>query len=479
VDNDVRLSIYLGDVPGVGGYYASSHEFSKEVDPYSNEREMFFINLRAIQPGNSAFDGVLAHEFQHMIHWRQDRNEETWVNEGLSELAVFLNKFAIDRAEGQYLRRPDLQLTTWAENPRASMPHYGSSYLFMAYFLEQFGEEMMQAVVAEPANSIRGFNNVLQAAGQSKTFDDVFAGFAIANYLNDPDLAEGQWGYRELSFKPATIDTYHGRFPLDRQSTVRQYGVDYIELVGDGPLTIDFTGATVAQLLNNQTDGGGYQWYSNRGDDSDSTLTQAVSLHNVPSATLQYRVWYDIEEDWDYAYVEVSTDGGQSWTVLETPDGRTTNPTGNAYGSGYTGKSGGWLDQTVDLTPYAGQEILLRFEYITDDATNGPGFALDDVAIPEIGFFDDVETLNSGWIAEGFIRTDNVLRQRFIVQIIEQGNPPGSPPAVTRMPLDAANRGSLTIGRPGQKTRAILVVSAQAPVTTEIASYNYSIRQSE
>jgi hypothetical protein len=47
------------------------------------------------------------------------------------------------------------------------------------------------------------------------------------------------------------------------------------------------------------------------------------------------------------------------------------------------------------------------------------------------------------------------------------------------MPLDAANRGSLTIGRPGQKTRAILVVSAQAPVTTEIASYNYSIRQSE
>ena len=475
VDNDVRVSIYMGDVPGVGGYYASSHEFSAEVDPYSNEREMFFINLRALQPGDSAFDGVLAHEFQHMIHWHQDRNEETWVNEGLSELAVFLNQFSIDRAEGQYLRKPDLQLTTWAENPRNAVPHYGSSYLFMAYFLEQFGEEMMQAVVAEPANSIQGFNNVLKARGLNKTFDDVFADFAVANYLNDPDLAEGQWGYRALSFKPAAIDTYHGRFPLNQQSTVRQYGVDYIELDGKGPLTIDFAGDAIAPLLNNNAYSGRYQWYSNRGDDSDSTLTRAVNLQNVPAATLNYAVWYDIEEDWDYAYVQVSTDGGQSWTVLETPDGRTTNPTGNAYGSGYTGKSGGWLEQSVDLTSYAGQEILLRFEYITDDATNGPGFALDDVTIPEIGLFDDVETPDSGWVAEGFIRTDNVLRQRYIVQVIEEGNPP----TVIRIPLDASNHGSLTIGQPGQKTRAVLVISAQAPVTTEEASYRYSIQNAE
>lgn len=476
VDNDPRLSIFLGHVPGVGGYYASSHEFSQAVNPYSNEREMFFINLRALQPGNGDFDGVLAHEFQHMIHWHQDRNEATWVNEGMSELAVLLNGFALERAQDLYLRKPDLQLTTWPLDIAASPPYYGSSYLFMAYFLDQFGEETLKAVVADPANGVQGFNNALHTSGHSETFDDVFANFIIANYLNDPTLGSGQWGYDNLSFKPAVVDFYHDRFPVDRSTEVHQYGVDYIELESDQPLTIDFAGATTTPILDNQAYNGRYQWYSNRGDDSDATLTRAFDLSNVISATLNYAVWFDIEEDWDYAYVEVSTDGGRSWTVLETPHGRNTNPSGNAYGPGYTGRSSGWLEESVDLSPFAGEEILLRFEYITDDATNGPGFALDAVSIPEIGFSDDMEAPDPAWQAAGFIRMDNLLRQRYAVQVIDLS---GDQPTVTRMALDGTNAGSLSIGEAGQEVHAVLVVSALAPVTTEVAEYSYSITGQE
>jgi hypothetical protein len=474
VDNDVRLSIYLGNIPGVGGYYASLNEFSAEVNPYSNEREMFFINLNVLTPGSEFFDGVLAHEFQHMIHWWQDRNEATWVNEGLSELASHLNGYNVDNAYQLYLRQPDLQLTAWGHSSSQSLPYYGSSYLFMLYFLEQFGEEMVKQVVAHPENSLTGFNQVLQNAGYAQTFDDVFADFIIANYLNDPMLAAGRWGYRDLSFRHANTAAVHNTFPGQYETTVHQYGADYIEIESNSPFTIHFTGSTVINVVDNEAHSGRYQWYSNRGDDSNTTLTRAFDLRDVSAATLNYWAWFDIEEDWDYAYLEVSTNGGQSWTIIKTSGSRDTNPSGNAYGPGYTGSSAGWIQETADLSPYTGQEILLRFEYITDDAVNSSGFTLDDVSIPEIDFFDDMETPDPAWIADGFIRMDNLLKQRFIVQLIELGENP----TVARFVLDETNVGRLTIDR-ADGGRFILVVSAQAPVTTEVTSYAYSLVQND
>ena len=50
---------------------------------------MFTISLDWLNQINDfdVYETVLAHEFQHMVHWNNDRNEETWVNEGMSELA--------------------------------------------------------------------------------------------------------------------------------------------------------------------------------------------------------------------------------------------------------------------------------------------------------------------------------------------------------------------------------------------------------
>ena len=82
---------------------------------------------------------------------------------------------------------------------------------------------------------------------------------------------------------------------------------------------------------------------------------------------------------------------------------------GNAFGLGWTGMSGRgedrkrapkWVEEQVDLTSFAGKEILLRFEMVTDDAVNQPGLLLDNIAIPEIGYQDDGETGAGGWEAE-------------------------------------------------------------------------------
>jgi hypothetical protein len=478
VDNDPRIHIFIGNVPGVGGYFYSINEYSRLINPYSNEKEIFFINIKAARPGGDRLDSILAHEFQHMIHWYNDANEETWVNEGLSELAMALNDYDTGGTEHVFAQTPDTQLNTWGDSPNGSIAHYGGSYLFLSYFLERFGEDMMRQIVAHPANGVDGFNAVLAVQGQPYRFDDIFADWLIANYLDDPTLGEGSWGYRNLSVSSITLDAQHKDYPANRESTVSQYAADYIELEGGrGTMTIDFTGTPHVKVAPNEPHSGTYQWWSNRGDDSDMTLTHTFDLSDVDRAVLEFWTWYDIEEDWDFAYVEVSEDGGQTWDILPGQYTTTENKSGNSFGHAWTGISGGgdtpqWVLEEVDLSAYAGQVINVRFEYITDDAVNHVGFLIDDIAIPAIDFFDDAEAGQGNWETAGFVRMDNVLPQHYVVQAIEMG----SEPHVQRMTLDESNHGQLTVtGLDETIDQVILVVSGITPFTTETASYHYNV----
>ncbi len=477
VDNDPRLHIFIGNVPGVGGYFYSINEYSRLINPFSNEKEMFFININAASPGNDRLDSILAHEFQHMIHWYNDANEETWVNEGLSELAMALSGYDTGGTERVFAQTPDTQLNTWGDSPNESIAHYGGSFLFLSYFLERFGEDLMRQVVAHPANGADGFNAVLVDQGQSHRFDDIFADWLVANYLDDPTIDEGQWGYRDLSVSSVSLDSQHKDYPASRESTVSQYAADYITFEGrPGSLSIEFTGDTQVKVVPNQAHSGAYQWWSNRGDDSDMSLTHSFDLSGVDQATLQFWAWYDIEGDWDFAYVEVSTDGGQTWDILPGRYTTTENKSGNSFGHAWTGISGDgdtpqWVQEEVDLSPYAGQPVDVRFEYITDDAISHEGFLIDDIAIPAIGFFDDAESGDGSWQASGFVRMDNVLPQRFVVQAIQVGDET----RVQRMTLDERNHGQLTIDGLGETTnQVVLVISAITPFTTEAASYRYN-----
>jgi immune inhibitor A len=477
VDNDPRVHIFVGNVPGVGGYFYSINEYSKLINRYSNEKEMFFININAARPGGDRLDSILAHEFQHMIHWYNDANEETWVNEGLSELAMVLNGYDTGGTERAFAQIPDTQLDTWGDSPNESIAHYGGSFLFMSYFLERFGEETMRQVVARPENGADGFNAVLAESEQPYRFDDIVADWLVANYLDDPNLDDGRWGYRDLSIGPLKVDAQQTAYPASGQSTVSQYAADYVALKDlTGDVTLAFTGTTQVKVVPNEPHSGTYQWWSNRGDDSDMSMTRSFDLSGVEQAALEFWTWYDIEADWDFAYVEVSTDGGQTWDILPGRYTTNENKSGNGFGHAWTGISGGgdtpqWVQEQVDLSTYAGQVIDVRFEYITDDAVNHAGFLVDDIAIPAIGYLDDAEAGDGGWQAAGFVRMDNWLPQRYVVQAIV----PGDQPQVQRMALDADNRGQLTVTGLGQgQNEVILVISGMTPFTTEVANYHYS-----
>ncbi len=474
VDNDVRLHILhsSGERMGssVAGYYSSADEYSQMANPYSNEREMFYISLDGASPGSDFYDGVLAHEFQHMIHWANDRNEDTWVNEGCSELAAYLNGYDAGGFDWLFIFDPDVQLTSWPDGDSAAA-NYGSSYLFMAYFLGRFGEDMMKEVIAHPANGAAGFDAVL--AGQGLTFGDVFADWLIANYTDNLAASlPALYQYPDHVVGPAATAAEHDRYPVDENSDVHQYAADYILLEGDEDIAITFSGDTLARLTATDAYSGRYAWWSNRGDDSDATLTRAFDLRGVQKATLNVQMWYDIEEDWDYAYIQVSTDGGQTWEILAGPSTTDSNPNGNSFGPAYTGSSDDWVLESLDLSPFAGQQILLRFEYVTDDAVNQPGWLIDDLSIPEIGYEQDFESGTDGWESAGFILSDNEVSQRYLVQIITLGKQV----EVFRMELDEENQGGWELrGLGRQFDTAVLVIAALAPTTTEWAEYHYQI----
>ena len=490
VDSDPHVSILhargLGN--SVAGYYSSADEFVAAVRDDSNEMEMFYINIENVTINDSFYNGVLAHEFQHMIHWYNDRNEETWLNEGFSELAMHLNGFDVGGSEWTFAMTPDTQLNSWPEGPGAAGANYGAGYLFTSYFLDCFGSDATQSLVAHPENSFASVEAVLEELGAGLTHEDLFGDWIVANLLDDPHLADGRYGYEDIDPPSFEIESTYRRpdYPVSVSSTVHQYGTDYVELRGKQPLVLRFTGSTQVGLVDTTAYSGRYIWWSNRSDDSNATLTRAFDLSDVSKAageqlTLEFWAWYDIEEDWDYTYVEVSTDGGETWEILTTPSGTSTNPNGNSFGWAYTGRSGGggtaqWIQERVDLSAYAGQEIQLRFEYITDDAVNRPGFVLDDLAIPEIGYFSDFEEDgdgSDGWEQAGFMRHANVLPQRWLVQLILFG----PETTVERLELDADQAGEWVIPLDSRTDRAVVAISGLASVTTEMASYGYEIEE--
>jgi hypothetical protein len=273
----------------------------------------------------------------------------------------------------------------------------------------------------------------------------------------------------------ATIQTKVTRYPFETRLSVTQYGSQYIELgkpARNGDYVVTLQGPTSVKIAPTNPHSGQYVWYSNRGDDSNMTLTRAFDLRSVSRATLVAWFWYDIEKDYDYAYVEVSTDNGATWHTLKGQRSTDHNPTGNNFGNGFTARSEGWVEERFDLSAYAGKPILARFEYITDDAYNATGMLIDDVSIPELNYKDDMENGDGGWQADGFVRINNQLPQKFAVQLIKLGQRA----TVEKIQLDASNRAQIPLKNfGGDFTSAILIINGLTPVTTETASLSISV----
>lgn len=488
VDADPHLFILYtrGLGSSVAGYFSTADEYLPLVRPDSNGHEMFIISADHLKLGEPYTYGVLAHEFQHMIHWYTDRNEESWVNEGFSELAMFLNGYETGRAEYAFIADPDIQLTDWPDIPGERSAHYGASFLFMTYFLDRFGNAATQSLVAEPENGMVGIDIVLQGLAafdplrqRAITADDIFTDWTLANFLHDENLADGRFAYHNYPKAPQAqvteaiencSQTANGS-PSIATRQVRQYGADYLLIRCAQPALLRFTGASVTNLLPADPYSGQYMFYSNRGDESDMTLTRLFDFRAYTGPlTLSYYTWYDLEKDYDYVYLVASEDG-ETWQILTTPSGTAEDPSGNSFGWGYNGASGGWIQETVDISAFAGKQVYLRFEYVTDAAVNGEGLLLDDIAIPEVGYFTDFEGGADDWEAAGFVRVQNALPQTFRLTLILRGRQT----TVQYLELSAANTVEVPLPFGPEVREAILVISGTTRFTRQPALYQFSI----
>ena len=207
------------------------------------------------------------------------------------------------------------------------------------------------------------------------------------------------------------------------------------------------------------------------GNESDMTLTREFDFTGITGPVeISYWTWYDIEEDWDYLYLEASTDG-QTWDILNTPSGTDYDPSGNSYGWGYTGQTGGWIEETVDLSKFAGQKVQIRFEYITDAAVNGEGLLLDDVRVDAVNYQSDFEANDGGWAAEGFARVDNVLPQTYRLSLILKGDIT----TVTNIEVNADQTVEIPLSL-NSGDEAILIVAGTTRFTTIPAAYRIEVK---
>ncbi|MCX9082115.1 MAG: immune inhibitor A [Candidatus Methanoperedens sp.] len=162
-------------------------------------------------------------------------------------------------------------------------------------------------------------------------------------------------------------------YPSWPQASFRKYGGSY-----------SYKADTEPSPITTQT---------NYPDKTEIWMIKEVDLTLYSNANLTFMTWYAMETDWDYGYVAVSMDGN-IWDNLPGTHTTTTNPNGNNLGNGITGSSGGWIQETMDLAPFAGNKILLGFRFTSDDYTNEEGWYVDDINVVSGTniFSDDAET---------------------------------------------------------------------------------------
>jgi hypothetical protein len=77
-----------------------------------------------------------------------------------------------------------------------------------------------------------------------------------------------------------------------------------------------------------------------------------------------------------------------------------------------------WVKQSIDLSSFAGKTVIVRFDMVSSSDVTDRGLAVDNIAIPEIGYLDDAEAGVQGWTLNGWQQITNQVTQRFLLQFV-------------------------------------------------------------
>ena len=406
------------------------------------------------------YEGTFAHEWQHLL--QSYTGEVTWLNEGLSDWAQTLTGYVdpslpITNPEYDshiqcfygYLAEkyptnlipredagPENSLTWWEDQGfNEILCDYGAAYTMLEYLVGQFGVDAATFLHLDQATGLSSVSNLLDEEGDDRTAMDILHDWAAMVAL-DGELDDNRG--RLLRFdddrvRTPTLDAsvrWEGDDAYDTPGAPPN-GSDYVRLRDESGdyydvrdlRSLEFTGAaqyepavvewTVSDPAGDELDDEAL--YSGSGNSLDRTMAFSTTVPSDDS-TLTFDTRYDIEFGWDFGFVQVSTDGGQTWTSLEdelTTSVHSENPSYpeiEAQLPGLTGTSAvtdsgeptftqnegppEWITADFNLADYAGEEVLIGFRYMTDGAAVLPGWWVDDITVGG-------ELINDGTTTEG------------------------------------------------------------------------------
>lgn len=520
-------------------------------------------------PRPHVYEGTFAHEYQHLLEYYEDSDEESWVNEGLSDYAMTLVGYvdpsipAGEPGSDSHLNcfqgfadpafgGAENSLTEWGDQGGPEiLCDYGAAYTMMEYLRGQYGDAFLSELHRNDANGLEGLDATLDRFRTDKDSRETLHDWAAAVALDAAiDRTQEKPGKPGKPGKPAdkggkgkghdakdlnwfTIASMSARINWENAQNYESPGAppngsDYVRLTGrDGkPLTakdlksIEFDGAeqleptpvewevvdtppdTIdagASCASPPAEGSGpAALYSGCGNMFDRSIAREVSVPEG-GANLTFDALWDIEEGWDFGFVQVSTDGGETWESLETED-TTTEHDPDAFENitenlpGFNGESGTWRPQTADLSAYAGQDVLVGFRYMTDPAATESGFWVRNIKVGDT----ELPAALDGWQTYSQINPAEV--EGFTVQLIgytdaadgeRKGKPgpggPGGPGGKDQvwhhtLRLDDQFRGSLgkgelvkALGNKADTVAAIVMYDDSTEANTQYARYSLKV----
>ncbi len=371
------------------------------------------------------YEGVFAHEWQHLLHSYTDPFETTWMNEGLSDFAQTLTGYVdstatvFDKGADSHLYcfqgfgivetpfnpnprdcgGPQNSLTLWgeeAENPNAILADYGNAYSMMLYLNDRFGTDLISALHRDGANQgLASLAVQLANEGISDPFKVIhqFQSMVLLDKLlgRSPN-ARVIGTSKKLVSTPSLRSTVNLTNPEAFNTPgAAPNGADYVVLrnragqmlAGRQIHSVRFDGASTLPSLpllwtvvsdDPDSPGDPVLWSGNESNLDSAAVTEVT----VPTAdpTLTFDAKYGAELGFDYAYVQVSTDGGKTYTSI-AGDKTVDAP----LGPGLNGTTDGFEPHSYDLSAYAGQDVLLSFRYVSDGGVNEGGLLVDDIAV--------------------------------------------------------------------------------------------------
>jgi hypothetical protein len=456
------------------------------------------------------YEGVFAHEYQHLLQSYQDPEEVNWIDEGLADYAIdltgydfatrpvtqigfdshlqcFMGNLIIptDANPNPSGGGPENSLTLWGDQTDDEiLCDYGAAFSFMEYLKSQYGSAFMSALHRNPAEGFAGLQNVL---GPRARTDQVVHRWLAAMAL-DGALDAGaklQPGEPQSRYQIAALHAAINWDNPDAYSTpgAPPNGADFVRLrnaaggylSGKDVKSLSFQGSRFLEPAP-------VEWTSTTSapdhgtdaalaapdaDNRDASIVRSVAVP-AGSPTLSFDVKYDTEPGFDSLFVQVSTDGGKTYTSLANADttceldpGAAPNLLGNC--PGFNGDSGGWVNETFDLTPYAGKTILLAFRYVTDTNTRGSGVWIDNVTVGGTVISDGSSL--AGW--QTMTQIKPVPVRGFTVQFVGYQTSGSKPKAfVTELRLNSSFAGAVS-GRSIER-----LIGPDADVVAALVTYD-------